>query len=104
MPKRYEPSSYVDLFTIPEFAQCREVFLHTGWGSFLSHLQGHDDGISMKFSLSFVGKIVRVGSLTFGVSKESIAATTKLPRVGDTWFKNHQLLQSSYNKVFKPEF
>jgi hypothetical protein len=38
MPKHYEPSSYADLFTIPEFSQCREVFLRTGWGSFLAHL------------------------------------------------------------------
>jgi hypothetical protein len=104
MPKRYEPSSYADLFSIPEFAQCREVFLRAGWGPFLSHLQGHDDGISMQFSLSFDGKTMRVGSLTFGVSEESIVAATKLPRVGDRWFKNHQLLCSSYNRVFKPEF
>jgi hypothetical protein len=47
---------------------------------------------------------MHVGSLTFGVSEESIAAATKLPRVGDRWFKNHQLLRSSYNRVFKPEF
>jgi hypothetical protein len=30
MPKWYESSSYVDLFTIPEFTQCREVFLRVG--------------------------------------------------------------------------
>jgi hypothetical protein len=52
-PNGMSPSSYADLFAIPEFAQCREVFLHAGWGSFLSHLQGHDDGISMQFSLRF---------------------------------------------------
>jgi hypothetical protein len=89
IPKRYEPSSYADLFAIPEFAQCREVFLSTGWGAFLSHLQVHDDGISIQFSLDFDGKTTHVGSLTFGVSEESIAATMKLPRVGDRWFKNH---------------
>jgi hypothetical protein len=104
MPKRYEPSSYVDLFTIPEFAQCREVFLRAGWGSFLSHLQGQDDGISMQFSLGFDGKTMHMGNLTFGVSEESIATTMKLPRVGDRWFKNHQLLRSSYNRIVKPEF
>jgi hypothetical protein len=30
MPRRYEPSSYAEIFSIPEFAQCREVFLHSG--------------------------------------------------------------------------
>jgi hypothetical protein len=53
MPRRYEPSSYADLFSIPEFAQCREVFLRVGWGPFLSSLQGHDDNISMQFAIGF---------------------------------------------------
>jgi hypothetical protein len=68
MPKRYEPSSYVDLFSIPEFAQCREVFLRVGWGPFLSSLQGHDDGLSMQFVVGFDGKIAHVGSLNFAVT------------------------------------
>jgi hypothetical protein len=104
MPKRYEPSSYADLFVIPKFAQFREVFLHAGWGPFLSSFQGHDDGLSMQFVVGFDGKIAHVGSLKFAVTEESIAATTILPRMGDRWFKNHQLPRSSYNKVFKPEF
>jgi hypothetical protein len=56
------------------------------------------------FTLGFDGKTACVGSLTFGVLEESIATATKLPRIGDRWFKNHQLLQSSYNRDFKPEF
>jgi hypothetical protein len=104
MPRRYEPSSYADLFSIPEFAQCREVFLRAGWGPFLSSLQGHDDGLSMQFAVGFDGKTTHVGSLIFEVTEESISAATKLPRMGDRWFKNHQLSRSSYNRVFKPEF
>jgi hypothetical protein len=45
-----------------------------------------------------------LGSLSFGFLEESIVVATNLPRMGDSWFKNHQLLRSSYNKVFKPEF
>jgi hypothetical protein len=81
----------LDLFAIPEFAQCREVFLHAGWGPFLAHLQGHDDNVSLQFSLGFDGRMACMGSLTFLVSEESIASATKLPRVGDRWFKHHQL-------------
>ena len=91
MPKRYEPSSYENLFAIPEFAQCREVFLHAGWGPFLSSLQGHDDSLSMQFVVGFDGRITRVGSLNFAVTEESIVDATKLPRMGDRCFKNHQL-------------
>jgi hypothetical protein len=46
----------------------------------------------------------RVGYLTFVVSEELNASTTKLSRVGDRWFKNHQLPRVSYNRVFKLEF
>jgi hypothetical protein len=58
----------------------------------------------MQFTLGFDKKMACVGSLTFVVFKESISSATKLPRVGDRWFKHHQLPQSSYNMVFKPEF
>jgi hypothetical protein len=104
MPRRYEPSSYANIFAIPEFAQCKKVFLCMGWGPFLSNLQCHDDDISMQFSLGFDGKTTRMGSLSFEVSEESIVAATKLPRMGDRWFKNHQLSRSSYNRVFKSGF
>jgi hypothetical protein len=43
----------------------------------------------MQFSLGFDGKMTRMGSIAFEVSKESIASTTNLPRVGDRWFKHH---------------
>jgi len=58
----------------------------------------------MQFSVGFDGKIAHVGSLIFEVIEESISTATKLPRMGDRWFKNHQLSHSSYNMVFKPEF
>jgi hypothetical protein len=58
----------------------------------------------MQFSLDFDGKTTHVGYLSFEVSEESIVSTTKLPRMGDRWFKNHQLARSSYNRVFKPKF
>jgi hypothetical protein len=92
------------VFAIPKSAQCKEVFLHVGWGPFLSILQGYDDGLSMQFAVGFDGRIAHVGSVNFAIIEESIVAATKLPRIGDRWFKNHQFPCSSYNKVFKPEF
>jgi hypothetical protein len=91
MPRRYEPSSYADLFSIPEFAQCKRSVFACRLGAIFVYLQGHDDGLSMQFAVSFDGKTTHVGSLTFEVSEESIVAATKLPRMGDRWFKNHQL-------------
>jgi hypothetical protein len=58
----------------------------------------------MQFEFGFDGNIAHVGSLKFAVTRESIAAAKKFPRMGDRWFKNHQLPHSSYNRVLKPEF
>jgi hypothetical protein len=58
----------------------------------------------MRFSLGFDGKTPPMRSLSFEVSEDSIATGTKIPRMGDRWFKNYQLPHSSYNRVFKPEF
>jgi hypothetical protein len=89
IPKWYESSSYEDHFFIPKFVQCKEVFLCAGWGPFLSNLQGHGGDLSMQFSLGFDGKTTHVGYISFEVSEESIVSTTKLPIMGDRWFKNH---------------
>ena len=90
MPKFYEHSSYVELLAIPKFVECREIFLHRGWGPFLVYPQGHDEGISLQFSLRFDGRMEHVGSLAFLVSEELVSSTMKFPRVGDHWFKHHQ--------------
>jgi hypothetical protein len=58
----------------------------------------------MQFAVGFDGETSHVGSLTFKATQESIVAATKIPRMGDRWFKNHQLSGSSYNRVFKREF
>jgi hypothetical protein len=68
MPKHYEPSSYAELLAIPKFTECREIFLRAGWGPFLASLQGHRDGVSLKFSLGFYGRLACIGFVAFLVS------------------------------------
>jgi len=48
--------------------------------------------------------MARVGSLAFLVSEESNSSATNLPRVGNHWFKHHQLPRIRYNRFFKPKF
>jgi hypothetical protein len=104
MPNHYEPSSYTKLLPFWNSTACREIFLRMGWGLFLDSLQGHDDGVSLQFSLGFDGILACARTLVFLLSEESIASTTKFPQVGDRWFKHHQLPRPSYNRVFKPEY
>jgi hypothetical protein len=72
MLNHHEPSSYDELLAIPEFESYREVFLRVGWGQFLASLQGHDDDVSLQFSLGFDGKFSRVGSLVFQSQKSPL--------------------------------
>ena len=80
------------------------MFIRAGWHSFLTNLQGHNDAVSLQFSLGFDGHIAKVGSLEFSVTEESISLATGLPRTGDRWFKNFRLPRKDYDYVFKPEF
>jgi hypothetical protein len=70
IPKHYEPSSYAKILAIPKFAERREIFLHPGWGPFLSSLQGHDDGVSIQFAVGFDGRLDHIEYLAFFVSED----------------------------------
>ena len=104
MLNRHEPSEYGQLLATPEFLACKEMFIRAGWYSFLTNLQGHDDVVSLQFTLGFDGYTAKVGSLEFPVTEESIALATGFPRIGDRWFKNFRLPRKDYDYVFKPEF
>ena len=73
MINRHEPTAYDQLLAMPEFLACNELFVCAGWHPFLTTLQGHDDAVSLQFSLGFDGHTTKVGSLVFQVTKESVA-------------------------------
>ena len=104
MPKHFETESYQDLFQFPKFKECREVFFHTSWNSFLHLLQGYNEEISLLFAMGFDGKKGRVVHLVFPITEESIMCTTKLPREGDRWHKHWFVSRESHKFSLKPEF
>ena len=104
MLNRHETTEYGQLLATPEFSACTELFIRAGWHSFLTNLQGHDDAVSLQFTLGFDGNTAKVGSLVFQVTEESIAQAIGLPRTGDRCFKNFRLPRKDYNCVFKPKF
>ena len=100
----HETTEYGQLLAMPKFSASKELFIRAGWHFFLTNLQGHDDVVSLQFTLGFDGHTAKVGSLEFKVMEESIAQATGLPRTGDCWFKNFRLLRKDYDYVFKPKF
>ena len=103
MPNRFELESYQDLFQIPEFRDCCEIFFRAGWNPFLHQLQGFDEEISLLFTMGFDGREARVGHLVFLVTEESISHGTKLPWEGERWHKHWFVPRASHNFALKPE-
>ena len=73
MINRHEPTEYGHLLAMPEFLACNELFIRAGWHPFLTTLQGHDDVVSLQFSLGFDGHTAKVGSMVFQVTEKSVA-------------------------------
>ena len=87
----HEPTSYTDLLSIPKFHECCELFIGTEWNPLLTVLQGHDDELSLQFTLEFDGNRAWVGPLAFSISEESISQAMRFPRTNDRWFKSYKL-------------
>ena len=79
MPNRFELESYQDLFQIPKFRDCHEIFFCTWRNPFLLQLQGFEKEISLLFAMGFDGREARVYHLVFLIIEESISCATKLP-------------------------
>ena len=54
--------------------------------------------------MGFDGRMDRVGHISFQVTEESIAHTTKLPREGKQWNKHWFVPRASHNFALKPKF
>ena len=99
-----ELERYQDLFWIPKFQECQEIFFRAGWNPFLHLLQGYDEDILLLFVKGFDGKMARVGYLTFMVTEETITVATKLPTEGTHWHKHLFLPQSSHDFALRMYF
>ena len=73
MTNCHEPTAYDQLLDMPEFSACSELFVRAIWHPFLTALQGHDDVVSLQFSLGFDGHTSKVGLLVFPVTEEFVA-------------------------------
>ena len=65
MPNRLNPENYQDLFQMPNFRECREIFFQAVWNPFLHLLQGYDEEILLLSVMGFDGKLAMVGHLIF---------------------------------------
>ena len=82
---RKELSDITYLESHPEIFQ---MFRNAGCYNFCEKLQGFHQGVAEAFPLAFDGDKAKVGTIELQVNEAIVAATTKIPRTGEGWFKS----------------
>jgi hypothetical protein len=93
---RTKPSD-MHLFDVEPMA--REVFQRVGYLSLCKNMKRGHPEVASQFSLHFDSLITKVRDFDFDVSKASIAATTRIPNIGERLFKS-MTLNSTFSKEF----
>lgn len=70
---------------------------------FCQKLQGFHAQITKDFTLNFIGIDTKVGILSLNVSQDTISHATKIPRLGETWFKVNKFQLHNCDEFLKEE-
>ena len=62
-------------------------FEKMGWENFFRCFDGHHVEITKMFAMNFEDDRVQIGGFEFVINEDKIAEATKLPQVGERWFK-----------------
>jgi hypothetical protein len=71
---------------------------------FCEKIQGYNAHVTKEFALNFNGIQTRVADITFQVSEDTMATTTKIPVQGEKWFKYMPLDPTFYTDFLKPKY
>jgi hypothetical protein len=97
---RTEP---VDMHLFETKPMAREVFKRVGGLSFCQNMpRGHPE-VTRQFELHFDGLKTKVWDLEFEVTEASISTPTKIPIIGEKWFKAMDLNVAYAKDLLKPE-
>jgi hypothetical protein len=97
---RLEPEGVELLEAYPQMAQ---RFRDVGWFEFLTTFQGHDEQVSMEFSLNFDGYEVEIGKLLMLVIEQTIAKACRLVVGGERWWKKEHVVTEFVNQFLLPD-
>lgn len=73
------------------YPQLKEILQKAGWLNFIENFDGYHKEITKYFARSFNGTEVEIGDIKFVVTKSYIVEATKLPRLGERWFKKKRI-------------
>ena len=72
---------------IEDNQEVAKKFEKMGWGHFLRSFDGHHVEITKLFTMNFEDDRVQIGGFELVINEDKIAEATKLPQVGERWFK-----------------
>jgi hypothetical protein len=96
---RLEPEGVELLEAYPQMAQ---RFRDVGWFEYLTTFQGHDEQVSMDFSLNFDGHEVEIGKMLMLVTEQTIAKACRLVVGGERWWKKEHVVTKFVNQFLLP--
>jgi hypothetical protein len=71
---------------------------------FCEKIQGYNQQLTKEFSLNYNGVQTTIVGVIFPVSEESIVVATKIPILGERWFKGMPLDSAFYIDFLKPKY
>lgn len=83
------------------YPQVKGMLQKAGWLSFIEKFNGYHKEITKSFARSFDGMDVEIGDIKFSLTESFIVETTKLPRLGERWFKNKEFHDESWKVILK---
>ena len=67
------------------------LFEKIGWGLFFKGFSGHHVEITKRFAMSLKDDVAQVGDFQLILNEDLIAKATKLPQIGERWFKGQRV-------------
>ena len=67
------------------------LFEKIGWGLFFKGFSGHHVEITRRFTMSLKDDVAQVGDFQLILNKDLITKATKIPQIGERWFKGQKV-------------
>ena len=68
-----------------------KILQKASWIPFLHKLYGYNMEVRRQFAESFDGQKAQIKNLTLSISEDFIAQVTRLPQIGEKWFKKQHM-------------
>lgn len=95
---RTEPDGKKFMEGYPQF---RQMLQQVQWLQFVEKINGYDKEVTKSFSREFDGVEAEIGDVKIVVTKYFMEEVSRLPRVGERWFKNRGIEENEWRTFLK---